>query len=146
MRIGIIGAGEIGATLARLFVGVGHEVVLANSRGPESLAGLVAALGEAATAGTLEDAVRASDVVVLAIPFRTTAGRLGAGFTTALSAALAGGQLEGSQCPQRRQGGVELQRLRFIRPAGRVEVTPLADKLGAAGGDIRAGAGRRWVA
>ena len=69
MRIGIVGAGDIGATLAQLFVGVGHEVVLANSRGPESLAELAHALGSAATAGTLEDAVRRTEIVVLAIPF-----------------------------------------------------------------------------
>jgi 8-hydroxy-5-deazaflavin:NADPH oxidoreductase len=68
-NIGIIGAGEIGGTLAQLFVRAGHEVVLANSRGPESLAGIVATLGKSARAATLEDAVRASDVVVLAIPF-----------------------------------------------------------------------------
>ena len=152
MRIGIIGAGEIGATLARLFVGVGHEVVLANSRGPESLAGLVAALGEAATAGTLEGSTtrsarrRRRNCCASWTSRRRRSGRPGAGFTTALSAALAGGQLEGSQCPQRRQRGVELQRLRFIRRAGRVEVTPLAHKLGAAGGDVRAGLGRRWGA
>jgi predicted dinucleotide-binding enzyme len=69
MRIGIVGAGEIGSTLAQLFVRAGHDVVLANSRGPESLAELVSTLGAAATAGTLEDAVRRSDLVVLAIPF-----------------------------------------------------------------------------
>jgi predicted dinucleotide-binding enzyme len=69
MRIGIVGAGEIGGTLAGLFVGVGHEVVLANSRGPESLAELVDALGEGASADTVEQAARTSEVVVLAIPF-----------------------------------------------------------------------------
>ena len=69
MRIGIIGAGAIGGTLAQLFVGVGHEVVLANSRGPQSLAELADALGGAATTGTVEDAVRHSEIVVLAIPF-----------------------------------------------------------------------------
>lgn len=60
--------------------------------------------------------------------------------------ALAGSQLEGSQSPQRRQGGVELQRLRFIRRAGGVEITPLAHQLRAAGGDVRAARGRRWGA
>jgi predicted dinucleotide-binding enzyme len=69
VKIGIIGAGEIGGTLAHLLVNAGHDVVLANSRGPESLAGVVDALGSAATAGTLEEAARAGAVVVLAIPF-----------------------------------------------------------------------------
>ena len=52
MRIGLIGAGNIGGTLARHFVRVGHEVVLSNSRGPESLAELIAELGERAQAAT----------------------------------------------------------------------------------------------
>ncbi len=42
MRIGILGAGHIGATTARLFARAGHEVALSNSRGPASLEGLVA--------------------------------------------------------------------------------------------------------
>lgn len=42
MRIGILGAGKIGATAARLFARAGHEVALSNSRGPESLAATVA--------------------------------------------------------------------------------------------------------
>ncbi len=45
MDIGIIGAGMIGATAARLFVQVGHRVAISNSRGPASLALLVAKLG-----------------------------------------------------------------------------------------------------
>jgi 8-hydroxy-5-deazaflavin:NADPH oxidoreductase len=45
MRIGIVGTGQIGGTLAGLFVDIGHDVVLANSRGPQSLAALVARLG-----------------------------------------------------------------------------------------------------
>lgn len=69
IRIGIIGASEIGGTLAALLVGVGHEVVLANSRGPESLADSVGALGSAARAGTAEEAARAGEIVMLAIPF-----------------------------------------------------------------------------
>ncbi|CAA9270055.1 MAG: hypothetical protein AVDCRST_MAG10-3222 [uncultured Acidimicrobiales bacterium] len=52
MRIGIVGTGNIGGTLARLLVRAGHEVVLANSRGPEAVAGLAAELGERATAST----------------------------------------------------------------------------------------------
>src|SRR4051794_15290850 len=69
MRIGILGSGNIGGTLARLLVGAGHEVVIANSRGPESLAGLVGELGERATAATAEGAAAAGDVVIVAVPF-----------------------------------------------------------------------------
>lgn len=69
MRIGIIGSGNIGGTLARLIAGAGHEVVIANSRGPESLAGLVAEIGPAATASTPAGAAEAGEVVVIAIPF-----------------------------------------------------------------------------
>jgi predicted dinucleotide-binding enzyme len=68
MRIGIIGAGHIGGTLARLFVDAGHEVAVSNSRGPESLAGLVAELGERAHAVSREEAERFGDVVVVSVP------------------------------------------------------------------------------
>jgi len=70
MKIGIIGSGNIGATTARLFAGAGHEVTIANSRGPESLTELVQDIGPQAHAGTVEDAARASDVVLVAIPLR----------------------------------------------------------------------------
>lgn len=69
MRIGIIGAGNIGESLATLLVRAGHEVVIANSRGPDSLADLVGALGERASAATVADAARIADVVIEAIPF-----------------------------------------------------------------------------
>jgi predicted dinucleotide-binding enzyme len=69
MRIGIIGAGNIGGTLARRWAEVGHEVVVANSRGPESLAGLVAEIGPRATAATPAGAAEAGEVVVVAVPF-----------------------------------------------------------------------------
>ena len=70
MRIGIIGSGNIGATTARLFAGAGHDVTIANSRGPESLAELVGDLGPNARAGTVDDSARASDIVLIAIPLR----------------------------------------------------------------------------
>ena len=70
MRIGIIGSGNIGGTSARLFAGAGHQVMLANSRGPESLAGQVAELGENARAGTVEEAARFGELVLLAVPLR----------------------------------------------------------------------------
>ncbi len=69
MRIGLLGTGNIGGTLARLLVGAGHEVVVANSRGPEAVAGLVAELGERATGATAAGAAEAGDVVIVAIPF-----------------------------------------------------------------------------
>jgi predicted dinucleotide-binding enzyme len=74
MKIGIIGAGMIGATVAKLFARAGHEVAISNSRGPESLDGLVAELGEHAHAATVEDAAGFGDIVLLAIPWRTPEG------------------------------------------------------------------------
>jgi 8-hydroxy-5-deazaflavin:NADPH oxidoreductase len=70
-RIGIIGAGMIGSTTARLFVEAGHEVAVSNSRGPASLASLVKTLGPKARAMTVADAARWADIVLLAIPWRT---------------------------------------------------------------------------
>ena len=68
-RIGIIGAGNLGATAARLFVDAGHEVAIANSRGPEWLGGLVADLGPRAHAATAEEAAAFGELVLVAIPF-----------------------------------------------------------------------------
>ena len=70
-KIGIVGAGMIGSTTARLFVEAGHEVAVSNSRGPASLAGLVTTLGPNARAMTVADAARWADIVLLAIPWRT---------------------------------------------------------------------------
>jgi 8-hydroxy-5-deazaflavin:NADPH oxidoreductase len=69
MRIGIIGSGNIGATAARLFAGVGHEVAISNSRGPETLSGLVDEIGSGARAATVEDAAASGELVLVAIPF-----------------------------------------------------------------------------
>lgn len=69
-RIGIIGSGNIGSTLARGLVDRGYEVVVSNSRGPESLAGLVAELGDKATAGTATDAATLGDVVIVTVPLK----------------------------------------------------------------------------
>lgn len=69
MNIGIIGAGNIGATAARLFAGVGHSVAISNSRGPGSLEGLVAEIGPNARAATVEDAALFAEVVLVAIPY-----------------------------------------------------------------------------
>ena len=69
-KIAIIGAGMIGATAARLFVDAGHQVALSNSRGPDSLAGLIRDLGPKAKAMTVADAARWGDIVLLAVPWR----------------------------------------------------------------------------
>jgi predicted dinucleotide-binding enzyme len=66
MRIGFIGAGHVGVTIARHFIKAGHQVVLSNSRGPESLRDAVSDLGPSAKAGTREEAVQ-SDLVVLCV-------------------------------------------------------------------------------
>ena len=66
--IGFIGSGNIGSTLARLALAAGHEVVMSNSRGPETLADLVADLGEGARAATAREAAADGDVVVVTIP------------------------------------------------------------------------------
>src|SRR5215210_7254141 len=70
MRIGVIGAGHIGATAARLFVNAGHEVALSNSRGPDSLRAIVAGLGAQARAYAVDEAAAWGDVVLLAVPWR----------------------------------------------------------------------------
>ncbi len=69
MKIGIIGTGNIGGTLAGLLLDAGYEVLLANSRGPESLVDIVAELGAGAFAGSVRDVSSKSDVVIEAIPF-----------------------------------------------------------------------------
>jgi len=68
--LGIVGAGHIGSTVARLAVDAGLDVVVANSRGPETLAELVADLGPRARAATAEEAARAGDLVVLTVPMK----------------------------------------------------------------------------
>lgn len=68
--IGFLGAGHIGATLARLAIAAGHEVVVSNSRGPQTLVDLVAELGDGARAGTAAEAAEAGDVAVVTIPLK----------------------------------------------------------------------------
>jgi predicted dinucleotide-binding enzyme len=67
---GFIGSGHIGTTVARLAVAAGHDVVLSNSRGPETLGDVVADLGPHARAATAAEAARGGDVVVVTIPLR----------------------------------------------------------------------------
>lgn len=66
MRIGVIGSGNIGGTAARLFADAGHEVILCNSRGPESLRDQE---GDGIRAGTVEEAAEFGDVVLVAMPY-----------------------------------------------------------------------------
>ena len=69
--IGLIGAGHIGGQLARLAVQHGYDVVVSNSRGPETLKDLVRELGPRARAGTVAQAAEAGEVVVVTIPLKS---------------------------------------------------------------------------
>ena len=71
MRIGIIGAGHIGGTLTRRLSALGHDVSVANSRGPETLKDLAAETG--AKPVTVKEAARAGDVVIVTIPLKNVA-------------------------------------------------------------------------
>ena len=68
--VGLIGSGNIGSTVARLAVDAGHDVVLSNSRGPETLKDLVEELGPHARAATAAAAAEAGDVVVVTVPLK----------------------------------------------------------------------------
>ena len=68
--IGIIGAGEVGSQIARAAIACGYRVVIANSRGPETLAALIAELGPQARAATAKGAAQAGDFVVVAAPLK----------------------------------------------------------------------------
>jgi 8-hydroxy-5-deazaflavin:NADPH oxidoreductase len=70
MRIGIIGAGKIGHALAVRFAAAGHQVMLSNSRGPDTLADLVASIQGDVRAGTVAEAARFGEVVAVAIPLQ----------------------------------------------------------------------------
>jgi predicted dinucleotide-binding enzyme len=74
MKIAIIGAGKIGSTAARQFLKAGHDVVVSNSRDPETLSALVAELGDGARAMSVTDAAQWGEIVMLAIPFRNPEG------------------------------------------------------------------------
>jgi 8-hydroxy-5-deazaflavin:NADPH oxidoreductase len=68
--IGIIGAGRIGSQIARLSLANGYDVVISNSRGPETLAALIAELGPRARAATAVEAARAGEIVVVSVPLK----------------------------------------------------------------------------
>jgi len=67
---GIIGAGNIGSQVARAVIAAGHDVVISNSRGPETLSDLVSDLGEKARAATAQEAAEAGEVVVVTVPLK----------------------------------------------------------------------------
>jgi predicted dinucleotide-binding enzyme len=68
--IGFIGSGNIGSQLARLAIRNGYDVVMSNSRGPETLVDLVDELGDRARAATPDEAAEAGDVVVVSVPLK----------------------------------------------------------------------------
>lgn len=69
MKIGVIGAGRIGANAARLLARAGHEVVISNSRSPETMSSIVEEIGNDTRAATVEEAADFGDVVLESIPF-----------------------------------------------------------------------------
>ena len=73
--VGILGAGRLGQAMARTALRAGRPVVIANSRGPESLTSEVAALGDGASAGTVADAA-AARIVVIAVPWASVPNAL----------------------------------------------------------------------
>ena len=97
--VGFIGSGRIGSTVAKLAVAAGHQVVLSNSRGPQTLSDVVAQLGPLARAGTTAEAA-ASDLVVVAIPVKA--------YQDLPAAALAGQVVldTGNYSPARRDGQI----------------------------------------
>ena len=68
MKIGIIGAGNIGGNAAKLFAKAGHEIAIANSRGPETLTDLVNEIGNNAKAVTVDEAAKFGEIVFVSIP------------------------------------------------------------------------------
>src|SRR5436190_15454396 len=69
--IGLIGAGRIGSQIARLAVANDYDVVISNSRGPETLSALIADLGPRARAAMAVDAAKAGDIVVVSVPLKS---------------------------------------------------------------------------
>ena len=68
--VGFIGSGQLGSAVARLAIEAGHQVVLSNSRGPETVADLVAELGPRASAAASGEAAAAGDIVVVTVPVK----------------------------------------------------------------------------
>lgn len=70
MKIGIIGAGTVGMTLGEHFAAAGHDVLITNSRGPESLSSKLSQLGQPLEPATFADLVSQAEVILLAVPWR----------------------------------------------------------------------------
>lgn len=70
MKIGFIGSGHIGSIVAQKAIEAGHEVIMSNSRGPQTLAGLVGELGPHASAATAQQAGERGDIVVVTVPLK----------------------------------------------------------------------------
>src|SRR5262245_25842542 len=68
--LGVVGSGHIGGTVARLALAAGYDVVVSNSRGPDTLAGLVADLGDGARAATAAEAASLGDLVLVSVPLK----------------------------------------------------------------------------
>jgi predicted dinucleotide-binding enzyme len=103
MKIGIIGAGNIGGTLVRRLRALGHDVVVANSRGPETLAALAKETGAKPVA--VNDAARGKDVVIVTIPEKNVPS-----LPKDLFAAAADGTVvvdTGNYYPQQRDGRID---------------------------------------
>jgi 3-hydroxyisobutyrate dehydrogenase-like beta-hydroxyacid dehydrogenase len=114
--VGFIGSGAIGSTIARLAVEAGHQVVLSNSRGPETLADTAAELGPRAFAATSGEAAAAGDIVVITVPvkaFRTS--RTGSsGFCYRALAAEIGGSCQRARLPH--GGGIRVDGGGYLMP------------------------------
>ena len=120
MKIGIIGAGQIGGTLARRLTALGHDVSIANSRGPDTLADLAKETG--ARPVTVEQAARAGDVVIVTIPVKNIA-RLPKGLFDGVPADVVVVDT-GNYYPQQRDGRIDpIER-------GTTESRWVADQLG----------------
>jgi predicted dinucleotide-binding enzyme len=102
MKIGIIGAGNIGSTLTRRFAALGHQVSVANSRGPETLRELAAQTG--ASAVSVTEAARGKDVVVVTIPEKNVADLPDDLFAAAGNAVIVD---TGNYYPQQRDGRID---------------------------------------
>jgi 8-hydroxy-5-deazaflavin:NADPH oxidoreductase len=103
MKIGIIGAGQIGGTLARRLTALGHEVSIANSRGPDTLAALTKETE--AKAVTVEQAARAGELVIVTIPMKNIP-KLPAGLFTKLPENVVVVDT-GNYYPQQRDGRID---------------------------------------
>ncbi len=103
MKIGIIGAGNIGSALTHRFTAAGHQVSVANSRGPETLASLAAETG--ATAVSAADAAKGAEVVIVTIPEKNVSNLPANVFAEAAEGAVIVDT--GNYYPQQRDGRIE---------------------------------------